>query len=66
MTDLNSSQKIRLYQLTKIEGIHFASYIGEGLFTINDGEIDLSLSEKDTDWVLNGITLTRGNSNGSK
>lgn len=60
---LKSSQIMRLYGVLLVKPLFSeVDYLGDGIFHCREyeNEFDLSLSEKDTEWVLNGVgTLTR-------
>lgn len=62
--ELNNGQIMRLQGILEVKApLTSVNYIGEGMFECKgyETEFTLSLSEKDSDWVLKGIgKLTRG------
>lgn len=61
--ELTFHQRCRLYEVMKLKGspITAASYLGDGLFHAEgyQTEFDVSMSDQDADYVLNGLHLTR-------
>ena len=60
--ELTKWQILRLHDLMKLkDSIDKATYKSEGLFSVEGYEtyFDVTLSKKDTDWVLHGVHLTR-------
>ena len=61
---LDFYQRCRLGETMKLNknAIDKAEYLGDGLFHAEgyETEFDVSMSDKDTDYVLNGLHLTRG------
>ena len=61
--ELTFHQRCRLTETMKLKGlIDKAEYLGDGLFHAigYETEFDVSMSEQETDYVLNGLHLTRG------
>lgn len=60
--ELNFYQRKRLEEVMVVKGVtQTATYLGDGLFHVEgyETEFDISMSDKDADYVLNGIHLTR-------
>lgn len=61
--ELTFHQKCRLGETMNLKGvIDSAQFLGDGLFHVEgyETEFDVSMSEKETDYVLNGLHLSRG------
>ena len=61
--ELTFHQRCRLGETMQLKGvIDKAIFLGDGLFHVEGylTEFDVSMSEKEADYVMNGLHLTRG------